>query len=40
MLERMWGDALWKLKLVAELEQTRRGPKPRRKRRQKKKKRV
>jgi len=33
MLERMWDDALWKLKLVAELEQTRRGPKPRRKRR-------
>jgi DNA-binding transcriptional ArsR family regulator len=30
MLERMWDDALWKLKLVAELEQTRRGPKPRR----------
>ncbi len=32
MLERMWDDALWKLKLVAELEQTRRGPKPRRRR--------
>jgi DNA-binding transcriptional ArsR family regulator len=27
MLERMWDDALWKLKLAAELEQTRRGPK-------------
>ena len=40
MLERMWDDALWKLKLVAELEQTRRGPKPRRKRRPKKKNRV
>src|SRR5438093_6069545 len=33
MLERMWDDALWKLKLVAELEQTRRGPKPQRRRR-------
>jgi DNA-binding transcriptional ArsR family regulator len=32
MLERMWDDALWRLKLVAELEQTRRGPKPRRRR--------
>jgi len=31
LLERMWDDALWKLKLAAELEQTRRGPKPRRK---------
>jgi DNA-binding transcriptional ArsR family regulator len=30
MLERMWDDALWKLKLAAELEETRRGPKPRR----------
>ncbi len=29
-LERMWDEALWKLKLAAELEQTRRGPKPRR----------
>ena len=29
MLERMWGDALWNLKLAAELEQTRRGPRPR-----------
>ena len=27
MLERMWDDALWKLKLAAELEQSRRGPK-------------
>src|SRR3954471_12343607 len=33
VLERMWDDALWKLKLAAELEQTRRGPKPRRRRR-------
>jgi DNA-binding transcriptional ArsR family regulator len=28
MLERMWDDALWRLKLEAELEQTRRGPRP------------
>lgn len=28
MLERMWDDALWRLKLAAELEQTRRGPRP------------
>jgi len=34
MLERMWDDSLWKLKLVAEFEQTRRGPKPRRRRKQ------
>jgi DNA-binding transcriptional ArsR family regulator len=35
ILERMWDDALWRLKLQAELEQTRRGPRarhPRRKR--------
>jgi DNA-binding transcriptional ArsR family regulator len=31
ILERMWDDALWKLKLAAELEETRRGPQPRRK---------
>jgi len=31
-LERMWDDALWRLKLQAELEDTRRGPAPRRKR--------
>lgn len=30
MLEQMWADALWRLKLLAELEQTRRGPRPRR----------
>jgi DNA-binding transcriptional ArsR family regulator len=30
MLERMWGDALWRLKVAVELEQSRRGPKPRR----------
>jgi len=29
ILERMWDDRLWKLKLAAELEETRRGPKPR-----------
>jgi DNA-binding transcriptional ArsR family regulator len=28
VLERMWDDALWKLKLTSELEQTRRGPRP------------
>jgi DNA-binding transcriptional ArsR family regulator len=32
-LEQMWDAALWRLKLQAELEQTRRGPKPRRRRR-------
>jgi DNA-binding transcriptional ArsR family regulator len=31
-LERMWDDALWRLKLHAELEESRRGPAPRRKR--------
>jgi DNA-binding transcriptional ArsR family regulator len=31
-LQRMWDDALWRLKLEAELEQTRRGPRPGRKR--------
>jgi len=35
MLERMWDDALWKLKLAAELEQSRRGPKQQRKKRRK-----
>ncbi|MGH7677656.1 MAG: ArsR/SmtB family transcription factor [Gemmatimonadaceae bacterium] len=29
VLERMWDDALWRLKLAAELEQSRRGPRPR-----------
>ncbi len=33
MLERMWDDALWKLKLAAELEETRRGPKPQKRKR-------
>ena len=32
-LEQMWDTALWRLKLHAELEQTRRGPRPRRRRR-------
>ncbi len=36
ILERMWDDKLWKLKLAAELEETRRGPKPRRRRKPKK----
>jgi DNA-binding transcriptional ArsR family regulator len=31
MLERMWDDALWKLKVTAELEETRRGPRPNKK---------
>lgn len=34
MLERMWDDALWNLKLQAELEQTRRGPRAGRRRKQ------
>jgi DNA-binding transcriptional ArsR family regulator len=29
-LQAMWDDALWRLKLAAELEHSRRGPKPRR----------
>jgi DNA-binding transcriptional ArsR family regulator len=33
MLERMWDDALWRLTLEAELEETRRGPRPHRKQR-------
>ncbi|MGA3324498.1 MAG: helix-turn-helix domain-containing protein [Terriglobia bacterium] len=32
ILEGMWDDALWKLKLAAELEESRRGPKPRKRR--------
>ena len=31
-LEHMWSSALWRLKLAAELEATRRGPAPRGKR--------
>ena len=30
VLKRMWDDALWRLKLAAELEQSRRGPAPQR----------
>ena len=37
ILERMWDDALWKLKLAAELEESRRGPKPGRRKRKSKK---
>jgi DNA-binding transcriptional ArsR family regulator len=36
MLEQMWGDELWALKLEAELEETRRGPRPHRRQRKKK----
>lgn len=36
-LEAIWDDALWKLKLAAELEESRRGPKPRGKRKGKRK---
>ena len=36
MLERMWDDALWRLKLAAELEHSRRGPAPRTRRRARK----
>jgi DNA-binding transcriptional ArsR family regulator len=31
-LERMWSDTLWRLKLRAELEHSRRGPRPARRR--------
>jgi hypothetical protein len=30
MLEQMWGDALWRLRLQAELDEARRGPRGRR----------
>ncbi len=36
LLERMWDDKLWALKLEAELEETRRGPRPQRRPRTKK----
>src|SRR6266853_5395882 len=36
ILEQMWDDALWKLKLAAELEETRRGPQPGRRKSEKK----
>lgn len=32
MLEQMWEDALWNLKLAVELEHSRRGPRPARRR--------
>jgi len=35
LLEEMWDDALWRLKLGAELLETRRGPRPRAARRRK-----
>src|SRR5688572_19552524 len=38
MLERMWDDALWRLKLAAELEHSRRGPAPRARRRARRRK--
>jgi DNA-binding transcriptional ArsR family regulator len=34
-LERLWSDSLWRLKLAAELEHSRRGPRPRRRGRRK-----
>jgi hypothetical protein len=34
MLEAMWNDALARLKLAAELEAARRGPRPRRRQKQ------
>ena len=36
-LEQMWDDALWRLKLAAELEETRRGPKRKKSRKREKK---
>src|SRR5262245_41945910 len=36
-LERMWSGALWRLKLAAELEASRRGPAPRGKRKSRRK---
>ena len=38
MLEDLWNSALWRLKLAAELEQSRRGPRPRPRRRARRKK--
>jgi DNA-binding transcriptional ArsR family regulator len=38
MLERMWDDALWRLRLLVELEQTRRGPRARRRAKRNRKK--
>jgi len=38
MLEQMWNDALWRLKLRAELAETRRGPRPTSRRRPRRRK--
>ena len=38
MLEQMWDDALWRLKLRAELAETRRGPRPTSRRRPRRRK--
>ena len=38
MLEQMWNDALWRLKLRAELAETRRGPRPMARRRARRRK--
>jgi len=35
VLEAIWADALWKLKLAAEFEAGRRGPRPRRRTKEK-----
>jgi DNA-binding transcriptional ArsR family regulator len=38
LLEQMWNDALWRLKLRAELAETRRGPRPMARRRARRRK--
>ena len=38
LLEQMWNDALWRLKLEAELAETRRGPRPMARRRARRRK--
>ena len=38
MLQQMWNDALWRLKLRAELAETRRGPRPTSRRRPRRRK--
>jgi DNA-binding transcriptional ArsR family regulator len=38
LLEQMWNDALWRLKLRAELAETRRGPRPMSRRRPRRRK--
>ena len=38
LLEQMWNDALWRLKLRAELAETRRGPRPMARRRPRRRK--